>query len=86
MGRLTPQSAIDGWGQKLNAAGAAMIPPPTALRPELTDGDVAWLNGQMALTGRPPVQFAREIPIPALPSGVRPAPPTGWITMTEVRG
>lgn len=83
--RLTPVSAIEGWGQKLNAAGAAMIPPPTAVRPELTTDDVAWLNEQMALTDRPPVRYAREIPIPAPPSGARPAPPTGWITTVEVR-
>ncbi len=69
--RLTPQSAIDRWGQKANAAGIAMIPPPTALRPELTDDDVVWLNGQMELTGRPSVQYARSLPTPPPSSGIR---------------
>lgn len=72
-------------GQRVNLAGVAMIPPPMAVRPELTADDVAWLNEQMALTERPPVQYARAVPIPALPSGRCPAPPTGWITTTEVR-
>jgi len=63
-GPTTPQSAIDNWGQKLNAAGVAMIPPPTAVRPELTPDDVAWLNEQMALTGRPPVRYACVLPRP----------------------
>jgi hypothetical protein len=79
MGRLTPQSAIDGWGQKLNAAGVAMIPPPLAVRPELTADDVAWLNEQMAHTERPPVRYAREMPLPPMGS------PTGFITTVKVR-
>lgn len=51
-------------GQKLNHAGVAMIPPPVAVVPELTADDVAWLNDQMALTERPPVRYARELPRP----------------------
>lgn len=66
-GPTTPQSAIDNWGQKLNAAGVAMIPPPLAVRPELTADDVAWLNEQMALTERPPVRYARKLPDPPRP-------------------
>jgi hypothetical protein len=41
-----------------------MIPPPLAIRPELTEDDVRWLNDQMALVDRPPVQYARELPRP----------------------
>lgn len=69
LGPITPQSAIDNWGQKLNAAGVAMIPPPTAVHPELTDDDVAWLNDQLALTERPPMRYARTLPPPPLPPG-----------------
>lgn len=39
-----------------------MIPPPLAIRPELTDGDVAWLNGQLALVDTPQVRYARMLP------------------------
>lgn len=39
-------------------------PTPVAVRPELTDDDVAWLNEQMARVGNPPVRYAREIPLP----------------------
>lgn len=93
--------------QSLNLAGVAMIPPPLAVRPELTDDDVDWLNTQLQLVGRPPVVYARRLPQPpppssgrtpawahgiAVPGGPAPAsppkppPPTGWITMTTVRG
>lgn len=75
--QTTPQSAIDNWGQKLNAAGVAMIPPPLAVRPELTADDVAWLNEQMALTDRPPVRYARDLPVPV--------PPSGFITTERIR-
>lgn len=43
--------------------------PRLALRPELTEEDVAWLNRQMGMTDDPPVRYAREIPLPPLPSG-----------------
>lgn len=87
--------------QRLNLAGVAMIPPPLDVRPELTDDDVDWLNTQLQLGGRPPVVYARQLPKPplppsgrtpawadtiAVPSGHRPPPDTGWITMTTVRG
>jgi hypothetical protein len=87
----TPQSMIDNWGRDLprglNRAGVAAIPPPLAVRPELTDEDVAWLNEQLALTSRPPVQYARVLPAaPLPPSGARLATDTSWIAMTAVRG
>lgn len=57
--------------QMLNLAGVAMIPPPLAVMPELAVDDVAWLNEQMALTDRPPVRYARELPIPSPSAGLR---------------
>lgn len=69
--------AWESRGQTLAWEGLKMIPPPLAVRPELTADDVAWLNDQMALTERPPVRYARELPVPALPSGAALRPPTG---------
>lgn len=57
--------------QKLLRSGVAMIPPPLAVMPELAADDVAWLNEQMALTGRPPVRYARELPVPLPSAGLR---------------
>lgn len=73
----TPAGMIDNWGRDthrgLSLAGVAAIPPPLAVRPEMTDGDVTWLNEQMALTERPPVRYARQLPAPPPPpSGRRP--------------
>ena len=53
-------------GQRLNLAGVAMIPPPLAVRPELTAADVEWLNRHMDLTGRPSLRYAREEPRPPI--------------------
>lgn len=79
-------AARESYATTLRWEALKLIPPPLAVCPELTDDDVAWLNGQLALTERPPMTYAREVPVPALPSGKRPSPVTGWITMTEVRG
>jgi hypothetical protein len=72
-------------GQRTNLAGVAMIPPPLAVCPELTADDVAWLNEQMALTDRPPVRYARELPIPPLPSGRRPSGESWFPTRERIR-
>ena len=73
--------------QGLNAAGVAAIPPPLAVRPELNDDDIAWLNEQLALTSRPPVRYARALPLPPPPPpGARAAADTSWITTAVVRG
>lgn len=71
----TPRGMIDNWGRDahrgLDLAGVEAIPPPLAVRPELTDGDVTWLNEQLALTERPSVRYARELPAPPPPSSGR---------------
>jgi hypothetical protein len=54
-------------------APGAVRPPRLAVRPELTEADVAWLNQQMALTDQPPVTYARAIPAPPPPSGGKPS-------------
>ena len=60
------------------AAGfdASWRPPLTALMPELTEADVAWLNRQLELVDAPTVRFAREIKLPP--------PPTGFIKTSRV--
>jgi hypothetical protein len=59
---------------------ASWRPPRVHLDAHLTDADVAWLNGQLALVNKPTVRFAREIKPPPPPSGRRPPdeprPPT----------
>lgn len=45
----TPQSPLDNWGRP----PTTRLPPPLAVHPELTSEDVAWLNDQLALAGRP---------------------------------
>lgn len=74
-------------GQRLDPAGAAMIPSPLDVRPELTDEDVAWLNEHMALTERPPVRYARRLSVPPLPAGIilRPAADLTPGEMAELR-
>ncbi len=62
------------------------LPPPLAVRPDLTDGDVAWLNAQLALCDEPAVHYTRDLPTPPPPGGQRPPAPTSWIQMTTVRG
>jgi len=62
--QTTPQSAIDNWGR--SQASAAALPARLAVRPELTAADVTWLNDQLALTERPPVRYARELPRPPI--------------------
>jgi hypothetical protein len=57
-------AAPESRGQTLVWEALKMIPPPVAVMPELTAEDVAWLNDQMALTDRPPVSYARELPRP----------------------
>lgn len=54
--------------QKMVPGAERLLPPRLAVRPELTDDDVAWLNGQMAMVDNPPVRYVREIPLPP-PSG-----------------
>lgn len=44
--------------------GLDCIPPPLAIRPELKQEDVDWLNDQMAITGKPPVKYSRRLPRP----------------------
>jgi hypothetical protein len=51
---------------------ASWRPPRVHLDAHLTDDDVTWLNGQMEAVDAPSVRFARELPIPPLPSGIIP--------------
>lgn len=71
----------------INPAGRARIPASLAVLPELTEDDVTWLNQQMALVDNPPIRYAREVPLPPLPSGKRPPPTdTSWLRTTRIRG
>jgi hypothetical protein len=72
--------------QKLAPGASRLLPPRLAVRPELTDDDVAWLNRQLELVDRPEVRFARTLPLPPPPSGRRPPPvDKGWIRTTLIR-
>jgi hypothetical protein len=57
-------SAHESYAMTTEWEALKLIPPPLAVRPELTADDVAWLNGQLALTDRPPVRYSRELPLP----------------------
>jgi hypothetical protein len=52
---------------------ASWRPPRVHLDAHLTEDDVTWLNGQLALVAAPSVRFAREIMPPPPPSGRRPS-------------
>jgi len=69
------------------AAGfdASWRPPRVALNPNLTDDDVAWLNGQLELVETPTVRFAREIKPPPLPSGKVPRPASAELRLPTER-
>lgn len=48
---------------------ASWRPPRLHVDRNLTVGDVDWLNRQMELVDKPAVKFARDLPLPPLPSG-----------------
>lgn len=45
------------------------LPPRLAVRPELTDEDVRWLNSHLELVDRPAVKYSRQGPPTPPPSG-----------------
>lgn len=70
--------AEDYWPPSASMNPRAVVPPTLAVRPELTEADVGWLNAQLDLCGRASVRYARQVP-------TQPPPPTGWITTTLVK-